>query len=84
MRIFKGDRVVATRCEYVSGPGWSNELVWVVIQEQGGNLRMEAIQPGERTSEIALLMDPCAAADKAMMCAVKYFIENSTFCEQKS
>lgn len=82
MKISKGDRVVATHCEYASGPGWSNEIVWVVIQEQGGKLRMEAIQPKERTSEIALLMETCAAADKAMMHEVKYFIENSTFCEQ--
>lgn len=71
MRLRDGDRIVATHCEHCAGPGWSNEIVWVVVQSIGGALRMESIQPSERSFAIATLMDVCATADMSMVLAVK-------------
>jgi hypothetical protein len=52
-----GDQIVVAWSENVNGPGWSNQIIWVLIRSRGGDLREDSIQPSERTKEMATLHD---------------------------
>lgn len=43
------ERVIAAWAEKCSGPGWANEVVWVLRQEDGGRLYLDAIQPPQQS-----------------------------------
>ena len=66
MKLNDGDSIVTAWAENVNGPGWSNQLIWVLIRERGGKLREEAIQPSDRTEAMATLHDVCAVATKEL------------------
>lgn len=42
-----GEEVVAAWAERASGPGWSNQLVWMCIRTTDGAYRLDAFQPSE-------------------------------------
>ena len=66
-----GDRIVTAWAEHATGPGWSNQLVWVLVRERTGGLREEAIQPEDQTTEMQTLFWVCEAATKALTAAVE-------------
>lgn len=71
LTLADGDKVVAVGPEYASGPGWSNEPLFVIVQDRLGGLRMECIQPEERSLEMHTLFSICAAASSAMIRVVE-------------
>jgi len=62
--LLPGDQVVVAWPELCSGPGWSNTIVWVIIQGSRGGLRREALQPEEQTDEMRMMFEVCGAAAK--------------------
>jgi hypothetical protein len=52
-KIDKDEYVVCVYPESCAGPGWSNQVYWVVVQKQGGGrIRLESLQPDEMTQEM--------------------------------
>ena len=70
MKLKKGESIVTAWAEYVSGPGWSNQLVWVVIRTPDG-FREDCIQPEDQTPEMKWLFSISSAANRSMVAAVK-------------
>lgn len=71
MHLNEDDRVVTAWAENASGPGWSNEIIWVLVRERGGKLREVAIQPEERSNGLALLHNISATVSQEMVWAVQ-------------
>jgi hypothetical protein len=46
--IRTGDSIVTAWAEPASGPGWSNQPLWVIVKDGDGKLREECIQPEEQ------------------------------------
>lgn len=42
------DSIVTAWAEPASGPGWSNQPLWVIVKDGDGKLREECIQPEEQ------------------------------------
>lgn len=52
-KIDKDEYVVCVYPESCAGPGWANQVYWVIVQKEGGGrIRMEALQPDEMTPEM--------------------------------
>ena len=71
MNIKKGESIVIAWAESYSGPGWSNQLVRVIIRSLDGGLREEAFQPQEQTNEMRVLFSISQAAASSMIHAVE-------------
>jgi len=67
----KDEEIVAAWAEFVSGPGWANSPVWVLVREPAGALRIECLQPEAQTEEILTLFRVSDAASRAMLNAVR-------------
>jgi len=65
-----GERIVGVVPEYVSGPGWANQPVWVYVGTNDGRLREECIQPTEMTAEMRTLFVAGEAMCKSLLLAV--------------
>lgn len=61
------DTIVTAWCEPASGPGWSNTPLWYLVRDGDGKLRIECLQPNERSEEIAVLYNVCAAAQSSLV-----------------
>ena len=70
MKLNDGDRVVTAWAEHASGPGWSNQIVWVIIRDAQGRLREEGIQPENQTHGMRALFDTAAAVTKSLTAEV--------------
>ena len=68
-KLKKFEIVVAAWPENASGPGWSNTLMWVLIQDANGGLRRETLQPNEQSDEMRTLFAPGAACAMALRAA---------------
>ena len=75
MKLKKDDHVVTAFAENASGPGWTNQPIWVVVRNRGGDLRMECIQPRDQTRDMILLYGPSQASHGAMTAAVRRKVE---------
>lgn len=52
-KIDKDEHVVCVYPESCAGPGWANQVYWIIVQKDGGGrMRLECIQPHEMTSEM--------------------------------
>jgi len=71
LHLKEHDHIVTAWPESVSGPGWANRLIWVLVQDGNGKLRRECLQPDEQTSEMLSLFAVAAAASNAITTAVK-------------
>lgn len=72
MRIGEHDHVVGVWAESPSGPGWSNQLIWVCIRSSwDGSHRVDALQPEEQTREMLTLFPVANAASSQLMAWVK-------------
>ena len=65
MKLSDSERVVTAWAESCSGPGWANQLVWVLVQDREGKLRLEALQPDEQSGDMQAIFrySALAAAD---------------------
>lgn len=73
IKLEPGEHIAAVVPEYASGPGWSNQLAWVHIHNNGTRtFRTEAIQilDGEGTDRLMALFRPGAAMVEALIDAV--------------
>ena len=73
MRLDDRDVIVAAWAERASGPGWSNRLVWLLVRDEDGELRLDSLQPDEYapSATVTALFDVSAACATAMLRAVK-------------
>lgn len=71
MKLEKDDRIVTAWAEACSGPGWQNNIVWVLIHGGDGRHRVEALQPGEQGEEILSLFEFSALTSARMLAAVE-------------
>jgi hypothetical protein len=71
MKLAKNERIVTAFAERASGPGWSNQPLWVIVRDGDQNLRMECLQPSEQSGEICLLYNTSEATHCAMVAAVE-------------
>ena len=74
--ITKNDTIVIAYPEYVSGPGYSNALVCVIVRGNDGTLREEYLQLDEQDADIRTLFMVCAAASASITKAVKKLVES--------
>lgn len=74
MNLSATDSIVAVAPERFAGPGWANAPLTVYVQDTGGKIRRECIQPDEMSAEIVYLFDVCNAAHIAMTAAVKRMV----------
>jgi hypothetical protein len=62
------ERVTAATPDTPSGPGWSNKLIWVFIEDRrDGKIRLEAIQQEDFSREIDVLFNTCYHANKQLI-----------------
>lgn len=66
----KQEHVVVAWAENASGPGWANRLVWVLLRDGNGKLRLEDIQREEMSYRMSVLLDVNSASTQAMTTAV--------------
>lgn len=62
---------MAAWADPVSGPGWANTLVAVLVFGADGDLRIERLQPKEQSAEVRALYAVSAAVNVGMVRAVK-------------
>lgn len=55
--IKDNEHIIAAFTEFPSGPGWANQVVWVILRDVNGKIRIEDLQPDEQ-SEILLKLGP--------------------------
>lgn len=71
MKFDKTDIIVTAYARPASGPGWANDPIYVVVQSQTGQLRMECIQPKDQTREMLDLYPWSGMAHRLMIKAVQ-------------
>jgi hypothetical protein len=71
VKLNAGDYIVTAWAEFAVGPGWSNRIVWVLIREVGGKLRLECLQPGEQSKDIIKLSPYSALVTEDITKSVK-------------
>lgn len=70
-RLQSGDTIVTAWAETCSGPGWVNQVVWVLIASRAGALRVEALQPHEQSRALARLHRAAAAVTELVRTEVQ-------------
>lgn len=71
IKLKPNEEIIAVVPEYASGPGWSNQPVWVHIEDSvTRTLRSECIQPEEQSLEMRALFAPGAAMTASLVRAV--------------
>lgn len=71
MRLEDRDTIVTAWAESCGGPGWSNRVIWVLVRDGMGSLRMECLQPKEQGAWLLDLFDVSEAAFRATTFGVK-------------
>lgn len=66
-----GDQIICAYAKAVSGPGWANEPLWVIIRGADNVLRDECIQPDERPPGIDQIYDISASVHRALIWALE-------------
>jgi len=67
--------IVTAYAEHARGPGWSNQIVWVIIGDANGKLRSECLQPSEQSAEVLTLFGGSAWAHGSMARAVERIVK---------
>ena len=73
MKFQKNDIIITAFAEDCSGPGWSNQIIWVIVSNKG-ELRTECIHPDERNERMAWLFDCSQVSHISMKNAVESWI----------
>lgn len=63
-------KVRAAWAENMSGPGWSNQIIWYVWWD-GSRHHVDALQPDEQTPGMRMLFDASAAINKNLVAEVE-------------
>lgn len=71
MNITSTDRIVTAWAEHCDGPGWRNDIVWILVQPRNGELRIESVQADEQDTRIRHLFRLNALASAEMLAAVR-------------
>jgi len=71
MKLNERERIEVAWSEDCNGPGWSNQIIWVLIRDGSGTLRLDSIQPSERTEYMAALHAVSAVVAREMTAWVK-------------
>ena len=69
IKLNRNERVVAIVPEKASGPGWSNWLVWVFIDD-GTTIRRESLQQDEMSMPLHVLFGVGCEVHDSLMAAV--------------
>jgi hypothetical protein len=64
-------RIVTAWCERSEGPGWTNDLVWLIEDDGTGKLSQRALQPDEQSPWMKWLFPVCKEAHDTFMRAVQ-------------
>lgn len=81
-RFDEHDQVITAYAQRASGPGWSNQPVWIAVRSRwDGSYRLECLQPEELSMEIWALYDISETVNKAMTDAVKAVMEKRRAAE---
>ena len=71
IELTQHERILAVVPQFASGPGWSNQIVYVYIEDtRTGRVRTEDIQPHEQSQAMAILFRAGAAMADALVAAV--------------
>ena len=69
IKLNRNERVVAVVPEKAHGPGWSNWLVWVFIDD-GSTIRRESLQRDEMSMPLYVLFGVGCEVNESLMAAV--------------
>lgn len=79
LNLSKHEHIITAYAERHQGPGWTNELIWVVVRNTlDGTMREECIQPDERTPAMHWLFDVAASAHTSLMEALSCAVRGDT------
>lgn len=71
LELNQHERIIAVVPEICAGPGWSNQPVWVYIQDsQHSRLRTACLQPEQQTREMRQLFGLGALLHTQLVAAV--------------
>jgi len=62
--------ILTAYAERCSGPGWVNQLYWLVVRDPTGEIRQVAIQPEDWTKELDALFPWVSLAHSQVMGAL--------------
>lgn len=82
MTVLEGDHIAAAWCERCSGPGWSNDIVWVLVQSKDGELRVDSMQPHEQQLGIETLHPMLAVGTEQLLRRVRSLARQSQTAEE--
>lgn len=71
MKLKRHEHIVTAWPECASGPGWANQIIWVIISDGDGKLRQESIQPEEQSRGMVRLFSICATAHREFLATVR-------------
>jgi hypothetical protein len=70
MTLGEHENIIGAWAENPSGPGWSNQLIWVCIRDSwDGKFRVGAFQPEEFSSEMNHIFKIGVSASNALLSA---------------
>jgi len=69
--IDKTDRIVTAWAEPVSGPGWANRPLWIIVRDGLGNFREDCLQPDDQTVGMQTLYHVSSAVHREMVAEVE-------------
>ena len=68
IQLSPDENIIAVVPAFAAGPGWSNQPLWVYIEQSATKtLRTECIQPEEQSPEMRALFAPGAAMAAALV-----------------
>lgn len=70
LRMKPGDRILTAWADAPRGPGWSNYVIWAIVEEGGGKLRQECLQPHGQPREVMVLFDVAEAVHRSLLRAL--------------
>lgn len=75
--------IVTAFGEQCRGSGWSNDIIWVVMQKAGSNTYiLESIQPNEQTQTMKVLLEITAKTSDLMVRSVSEIIAERYACQE--
>ncbi len=70
-----GDRIVTAWAERCHGPGWSNPIVWLLVRDAAGKLRIDGVQPNEQSEGMLTLHGVAAKMHETMLTHARIWAE---------
>ena len=78
LKLESDEYIVTSWAENCSGPGWSNQVVWVLICSRGCmNYRIESLQPDEQSVGLKYLFNSSSVISKEMLQEVERMVRKT-------